>query len=195
MASHAETHGKNNQKRLRCERGSFRLKTPQQLWPWKDETREKKVDWWYYSQVILIPKLWPYYQAICDANPGREVWLIEDNAPPHTEANRLFADEKQRRGIRSIDWPSNSPDLHPIENTFFDLKKEVLALDLSKSKSNMAFHTLAKTICRLLTMRPGKDANGYNNFSYKIEARVSNTVFKDKAETCIEHEGRNYFHS
>jgi len=181
-------------KRSRCERGSFRLKTPQQLWPWKDETGEKKVDWWYYSQVILIPKLWPYYQAVCHANPGREVWLIEDNAPPHIKANRLFADEKKRRNIRTIDWPSNSPDLHPIENTFFDLKKEVSSLNLSKSKSTAAFNELATTIYRLLTMRPYKDANGYSNFGCKIEARVSSMAFKNKAETCIEHEGRNNFH-
>jgi hypothetical protein len=194
MASHADTQFKNRQKRLRRERGSFPLKKPQQLWPWKDETREKKVDWWYYSQVILIPKLWPYYQAICDANRGREVWLIEDNAPPHVKANRLFAEEKERRGIRTIDWPSNSPDLHPIENTFFELKKEVSALDLSKSRSNVAFQRLATTICRLLTTRPYKDANGYTNFGYKIDARVSDEAFKNKAEVCIEHEGRNNFH-
>ena len=194
-ASHAHTLFKNREKRLLRERGSFRLKTPQQLWPWKDETREKKVDWWYYSQVIMIPKLQPYYQAICNANPGREVWLIEDNAPPYVKANRLFADEKNRIGIRTIDWPSNSLDLHPIENTFFDLKKEVSSLDLSKSKSNAAFSTLATTIHRLLTTRPCKDANSYTNFGHKIDARVSNQAFKKKSETCIEHEGRNNFHS
>jgi hypothetical protein len=194
-ASHALTHSKNEQKRRLRQRGRFLIKTPQQLWPWKDETREKKVDWWYYSQVIMLPKLWPYYQAICEANKGREVWLIEDNAPPHVKANRLFADEKKRRGIRTIDWPSNSPDLHPIENTFFDLKKEVSALNLTTSRSNAVFKTLATTICRLLTERPQIDADSYTNFGYKIHARVSNEAFKNKAEACIEHGGRNNFHS
>lgn len=193
-ASHEETHQKNRDKRDRRERGAFRLKTAQQLWPWKDQTREKKVDWWYYSQVILLPKLWLYYKAVCSKNPDREVWLIEDNAPPHVKANRLFADEKRRQGIRTIDWPPNSPDLHPIENTFDELKREVEALDLSTSQSIAAYHELAATVCRLLTMRPCKDSNGYSNFGCKIEARLSNEAFQNKAQTCIEHEGRNNFH-
>ena len=133
----------------------------------------------------MISKLQPYYQAICAMNIGRKVWLIEDNAPPYVKANRFFREEKKQYSIRTIDQPSNSLDLYLIKNTFFNLKKEVLALALLVSKLNVAFRTLATTLYRLLTTRPCKDADGYTNFRHKIKARVSNKAFKEKAEAVL----------
>jgi transposase len=63
---------------------------------------------------------------VADANPGREVWLIEDRAAPHKKAADVEKEVRERLGIRSCitSWPSKSPDLNMIEPTWTDLKDE-----------------------------------------------------------------------
>lgn len=43
------------------------------------------------------------------------VWLIEDNAPSHTLAAKQCQKDRDQRGIKKVEWPPNSPDLHVIE--------------------------------------------------------------------------------
>ena len=52
--------------------------------------------------------------------------FMQDNAPIHT-ANAVKAWFKEI-GIPFIDWPPYSPDLNPIEQVWFHLKKKVLEL-------------------------------------------------------------------
>ena len=63
---------------------------------------------------------------MCAANPGREVWLIEDRASPHKKAYDIEVDLRERQGIRSCinQWPSCSLDLNMIEPAWSDLKDE-----------------------------------------------------------------------
>lgn len=60
------------------------------------------------------------------ANPAREVWLIENHALAHQKAAKICANIIKEKGIKKVDWPANSPDLHPIED-IWDWEKELLS--------------------------------------------------------------------
>ena len=55
--------------------------------------------------------------------------LQDDNARPHRA--RIVADFKQTVGIRSIEWPSKSPDLNPIEHIWDVMGRTIQELDPS----------------------------------------------------------------
>ena len=62
---------------------------------------------------ILEEYLFPFYltvKAILDDEP----WFMEDNARVHQSAETKSF--KDNLGIRTLNWPSQSPDLNPIEN-------------------------------------------------------------------------------
>lgn len=79
-----------------------------------------------YRDKILLPLLHPFYEQVRDAHPDREVWLIEDNGSSHQKAAKMCYHEREIRGILKVDWPANSPDLHPIEDVWF-YEKSLLA--------------------------------------------------------------------
>ena len=69
-----------------------------------------------YKDLIALPLLYPFVEQVMQRNPGRPVWLIEDNAPAHTKAAKMLEEERNTRGIQKVNWPANSPDLHFIES-------------------------------------------------------------------------------
>lgn len=110
-------------------KGKKRKRVPKQEYKFEPIVRKGKkggIDGVAYRDKILLPLLYPFYEQIRDANPGKEVWLIEDNAPSQKKAARLCLKERESRGILKVEWPANSPDLHPIEDVW-DYEKSLLA--------------------------------------------------------------------
>jgi transposase len=106
-----------------------RLRRPE--WEFKQEraTRDKQgkggIDWLRYRELVLKPILYPWAYEIHRLTT-RKVYIIEDNASPHTKARRWSKEERERYGgaIICIDWPPNSPDLNRIERIWDPLKDD-----------------------------------------------------------------------
>ena len=58
--------------------------------------------------------------------------FMQDGASCHR--SRIVSDFLRREGVRTLEWPGNSPDLNPIENLWTALKDKVA--DLQPSSAN-----------------------------------------------------------
>jgi len=78
----------------------------------------KVVDSWRYVQAVGRPLLWPECYLRLQANPN--FVLIEDNAPSHTSHYTTW--EREKEGVKKVNWPANSPDFNPIEHIWTIMK-------------------------------------------------------------------------
>lgn len=83
------------------------------------------LDFVWYAFKIYEDKLFGFYEDIQRLNPSMIVYIVEDNIGVHHKARRLLAPQIALRGIKFLDIPTYSPDLHPIESLHKDQKKEL----------------------------------------------------------------------
>jgi transposase len=81
------------------------------------------IDWYRYQNECLVPHFAPYAERCRKDNPRTIVQ--EDNAPAHR--SKWNEDFWAQRLIRKIAWPGNSPDLNPIEQLWFIMKRQATA--------------------------------------------------------------------
>ncbi|KAK3511591.1 hypothetical protein QTP70_011219 [Hemibagrus guttatus] len=80
-------------------------------------------------QKILKENVWP---SVCDLKLKRTWGLQQDNDPKHT--SKSTSEWLKKNKMKTLEWPSQSPDLNPIEMLWHDLKKVVHA----RKPSNVA---------------------------------------------------------
>ncbi|KAK3568277.1 hypothetical protein QTP86_002767 [Hemibagrus guttatus] len=80
-------------------------------------------------QKILKENVRP---SVCDLNLKRTWVLQQDNVPKHT--SKSTSEWLKKNKMKTLEWPSQSPDLNPIEMLWHDLKKVVHA----RKPSNVA---------------------------------------------------------
>ncbi|KAK3561379.1 hypothetical protein QTP86_033119 [Hemibagrus guttatus] len=80
-------------------------------------------------QKILKENVWP---SVCDLKLKRSWVLQQDNDPKHT--SKSTSEWLKKNKMKTLEWPSQSPDLNPIEMLWHDLKKVVHA----RKPSNVA---------------------------------------------------------
>ncbi|KAK3569666.1 hypothetical protein QTP86_002637 [Hemibagrus guttatus] len=80
-------------------------------------------------QKILKENVRP---SVCDLNL-KQTWVLQqDNDPKHTR--KSTSEWLKKNKMKTLEWPSQSPDLNPIEMLWHDLKKVVHA----RKPSNVA---------------------------------------------------------
>ncbi|KAK3511395.1 hypothetical protein QTP70_007230 [Hemibagrus guttatus] len=80
-------------------------------------------------QIILKENVRP---SVCDLKLKRTWVLQQDNDPKHT--SKSTSEWLKKNKMKTLEWPSQSPDLNPIEMLWHDLKKVVHA----RKPSNVA---------------------------------------------------------
>ena len=79
----------------------------------------------WYAENILKKHLFPYYNSVREHNPGKRIYLIQDNVHLHGLGMRYCAPEIEAQQIHVAPLSPNSPDLHLIELCFGELVRRL----------------------------------------------------------------------
>uniref|UniRef100_A0A8R1IS35 DDE_3 domain-containing protein n=2 Tax=Caenorhabditis japonica TaxID=281687 RepID=A0A8R1IS35_CAEJA len=120
----------------------------------------------YVYQDILENTMRPWARA----NLGRSWVFQQDNDPKHTSGH--FANWFRRRRVDLLEWPSQSPDLNPIEHMWEELERRLKGVRASNANQKFAqleaaWKSIPMTVAQtLLDSMPRRcqaviDAKGY----------------------------------
>jgi hypothetical protein len=115
-------------------KGRKKRYTVDRAFPYEKLEREAKkggLDFVWYAFNVYEGVLFDYYRQLRGFNPGKDVYIVEDNVGVHHKARRLLDDKIHEFGIKFLNTPVNSPDLQPIESLHKDQKKELLKTRLT----------------------------------------------------------------
>lgn len=135
--------------------------------------RKGGIDWFIYRERILNPLLYPFAVSKTHQRPG--VLIMEDNAPSHI--HRYHDLPREKLGLKKLIWPSNSPDLNPIETIWNEMKDQI--------KAKIGFKFTAIMIRELVV-------NVWKN--YPVE-RINHHIMSmsRRIEACIANNGGNSY--
>ena len=136
----------------------------------------------WYANHILKPLLYPYYKAVKEANPSKEVYLIEDNVSLYSLARRKLSYLAEELGILFIDYPPNLPNLHLIKRCFRKLNHKVNVYDCHSALKE------AKRQVKEWLLKMWQEDKNLGNY---ILSRASNDTFLLVANACKSHGGNN----
>jgi hypothetical protein len=172
--------------------GSFQGQGPisiDKLYPYQDLVPNddgKKMNFVFYAFVILKPLLLPYWEALQQANPTKQVLIQEDNASPHLKARQLLQPDIQRLGVQFVIHPGNSPDLAPIEALQGDHQRLQSVQDFIYSTKD-AKQATKDTAASLL-----RDTWQSHQFDKRVKGRASIAIYKELTRRCkYEQKGGN----
>ncbi|KAK3574884.1 hypothetical protein QTP86_018348 [Hemibagrus guttatus] len=105
------------------------LDDPQDFWE-NTLTWKTCCDKWNH-EFCCLPKILKenVRPSVCDLKLKRTWVLQQDNNPKHT--SKSTSEWLKKNKMKTLEWPSQSPDLNPIEMLWHDLKKMVHARKLS----------------------------------------------------------------
>lgn len=91
------------------------------------QTRANKsggIDWIRYREEVLKPLFIPFITQLKKDYPNVPFITQKNNAPSHT--SRWYKKKWEKAGIKTLIWPSNSPNLSAIKPPWFQIKKNTI---------------------------------------------------------------------